>query len=383
MPTTYDVYAAIIEHAPCAAKDLPFSTPIYAHLKALVEDNLLTKSGKRYAPKKTPEAKNIFEIIKYSLKHNLDYNIFFSKNMDIIITQLFAHAPMLRPRELRDNQDIVSTLKVLEVHQFMLLTKLRPRQGAVLRHQLFEHILRLHGKKLALRQIPFIPVQERILKIPSELVNPFDDSVYEFLAGSAQLEGGTVTPGETRELILRDVYPDKPKEDIQMVKNLNEAMHYILEHLDKDITEDNIKELNRLVLFSLHRSAGTYKRAHNKIQGNPHFKTARPLDVAMLMREYCTSLQGIASKEHCLEEVGRIHNDLQHIHPFTDGNSRTTRMVMNWMLLKQRLPLLVLKMGSFDAYMGLTKLARERDDEQLKLLLHHVIYHEHLMKGSG
>ena len=103
----------------------------------------------------------------------------------------------------------------------------------------------------------------------------------------------------------------------------------------------------------------------------------------MLMREYCTSLQGIASKEHCLEEVGRIHNDLQHIHPFTDGNSRTTRMVMNWMLLKQRLPLLVLKMGSFDAYMGLTKLARERDDEQLKLLLHHVIYHEHLMKGSG
>src|SRR3989338_6531066 len=73
MPTTYDVYAAIIEHAPCAAKDLPFSTPIYAHLKALVEDNLLTKSGKRYAPKKTPEAKNIFEIIKYSLKHNHDY----------------------------------------------------------------------------------------------------------------------------------------------------------------------------------------------------------------------------------------------------------------------------------------------------------------------
>lgn len=380
MPTKYDVYAKIIEHAPCAAKNLPFSSPIYAHLKALVEDNLLTKSGTQYAPKKTPEAKNIFEIIKYSLKNNLDYNIFLSKNMDIIVTQLFAHAPMLRPRELRDNQDIISTLKVLEGHQFMLLTKLRPRQGVVLRHQLFEHILQLHGKKPTLQQIPFIPLQEHILRIPSELVNPFDDSVFEFLAGSAQLEGGTVTPGETRELILRDVYPDKPKEDIQMVKNLNEAMHYILEHLDEDITADHIKELNRQVLFSLHRSAGKYKRTHNKIQGNPHFKTAKPEDVALLMREYCDYLRGIASKDRCLGELGRIHNDLQHIHPFTDGNSRTTRMVVNWMLLKQRLPLLILKMGSFDTYMNLTKLARERDDEQLKLLLHHAIHHESLMK---
>ncbi len=380
MPTKYDVYAEIIERAPCAAKDLPFKTPVYAHLKALVDSNLLTKSGMNYVPKKTPEAKTIFEIMKYSLKNNLDYNIFLSKNMGLIITQLFSHAPMLRPRTLRDNQDILSILGVLEEHQFMLLTRLRPRQGVVLRHQLFEHILRLRGKKPALERIPFIPVQERILKIPYELVNPFDDSVFEFLAGSAQLEGGTITPGETRELILRDVYPDKPKEDIQMVKNLNEAMHFILEHLDEDITADSIKELNRQVLFSLHRAAGAYKRTHNRIQGNPHFKTARPQDVPLLIREYCGYLRGIASQEHCLREIGRIHNDLQHIHPFTDGNSRTTRMVMNWMLLKHRLPLLVLKMGSFDTYMGLTKLARERDDGQLRLLLHQALYHEHLME---
>jgi fido (protein-threonine AMPylation protein) len=29
----------------------------------------------------------------------------------------------------------------------------------------------------------------------------------------------------------------------------------------------------------------------------------------------------ISNKEQCLNELGRIHNELQRIHPFSDGNS--------------------------------------------------------------
>ena len=379
MPTKHDVFAEVIERAPCSAKDLPFRTPVYAHLNTLVDDGLLTKKGTRFTPATTPEAKRAFEIIKYSLKNGLDHNIFFSKNMGAIITELFTHAPDMRPKRLKGNQDTTSIIQFLEKHQFILLVTLRPRKGIILKHELFESILSLHHQSRVLEQAPFIPVEERLIQIQERPVNQFDDEVFAFLSGSAQLEGSTITPGETKELLINDVYPNKPKKDIQMVQNLNEAVHYILEHLNETITPERVMELNRLVLFSLHRHAGKYKLSHNKIQGNPDFKTAKPQEVPHLMNEYCAYLDGMGSREECLREIGRMHNALQRIHPFADGNSRTTRMVMNWMLLKHGLPLLVLKTGCFDTYMGLTKLSKERDDEKLKRLFHQVIYHEHIV----
>ena len=203
--------------------------------------------------------------------------------------------------------------------------------------------------------------------------------MFSFLSGSAQLEGSTVTIGETRELIVKDIYPDKPKKDIQMVKNLNEALHYVLEHLSEEITPEHIKEVNKAVLFSLHRNAGKYKVVRNKIQGNPDFKTAHPRKVPELMSDYCNKIKTISDRTQLLESLGYVHNELQHIHPFSDGNSRTTRMILNWLMLKQKLPIIVLKMGSFDEYMSLTKLSKRRGDKKLTNFFQHLIIHEELI----
>jgi|GEM_PF-1258878 len=382
MPTIYDVFATVIEHAPCAAKDLAFKGRVYAQLDTLVKEGLLEKKGTQCIPKKTERATRIFNIIKYSLKRGLDYNIFFSKNMITIVKELFKNAPDMRPEKLQGNQNMTRILTFLEENQFILLTQLRPRRGVILEHMLFNEILLLNSDKTKLRQIAFTPIAEKLLQLPEEHINPFDEKVFDFLSGSAQLEGSTVTPGETKEIILKDIYPDKPKNDIQMVKNLNEAMHYVLENLAEEITPERIMEVNKMVLFSLHRAAGKYKKTQNKIQGNPQFTTATPEEVPQRMSDYCTFLASITTKEQCAQELGRIHNAFQHIHPFTDGNSRTTRMIVNWMLLKHKLPLLVLKNGCFEAYMNRTKLAKKRDDEELKKLLQQVLYHENIRKIS-
>jgi fido (protein-threonine AMPylation protein) len=378
MPTKYDVFAELIEHAPIAAKDLPFKTRVYAHLKALVDDGLAKKQGTQYVPVKTEKTLHMFRIIRYCIKNGLDYNQFLVTKNAETISVLFDSAPVLRPTTLRNNSDVATFINYLENHQFVLLTKLRPRQGLILEHQLLDETMHLFENIKKKPQTQYIPVQNELTKITSEPINPFDDDTFAFLAGSAQLEGSTVTIGETREIILQDIYPDKPKKDIQMVKNLNEALHYIIEHLTESITPEHIQELNKAVLFSLHRNAGKYKKTQNKIQGNPSFKTAKPYEIAQRMIEYCEFLNTVHDNNDCLNQLGKIHNDLQHIHPFSDGNSRTTRMIVNWMLLKHQIPLLVLKMGCFDAYMNQTKLAKIRNDEQLKLLLHQVLYHEQL-----
>ncbi|MFW6014701.1 MAG: Fic family protein [Candidatus Nanoarchaeia archaeon] len=377
MPTRYDVFAEVIEKGPCKAKDLPFTVDIYNHLRALVVMGWVKESNKQYLPVKNNKTIHAFRIIKYCLKNGLDYNMFFSKNALPIVKALFASAPSLRP--IKGNRDALEFLQYLEDNQFMLTAKKRPREGIVLRHQLFEDLHLLHGEKPNLKTTNYVHPFDDVKKI-RETTNPFDESIFDYISGSASLEGSTITPGETRELILNDIYPDKPQKDIQMVKNLNEALQYVFEHLNEEITEADIKELNRIIMFSLHRHAGKYKITQNKIQGNPNFKTASPKSVPPLMEGYVKYLNEIQFREECLKELGRIHNEIQAIHPFADGNSRTTRMVVNWMLMKHEFPVLVIKMGCFDEYMSLSKLAKDRSDEHLGVLLQRLMLHESLLR---
>jgi fido (protein-threonine AMPylation protein) len=373
MPTKYDVFAEIVERAPCKANDLSFETPVYGRIKSLLEMGWIKEVNQKYIPIKNEKTTAAFNIIKYSIQDGLDYNVFFSKNAGQIVNDIFVSAPNLRP--VKGNKDIIDFLNYLEDHQFIILIKKRPKKGIILKHSLFENLFVLNNIKKNITTTKYIDVYKQVLELTQEL-NPFDDSVFSFLSGSARLEGSTVTPGETKELILNDIYPDKPQKDIQMIKNLNEAMHYMFEHLEEKINTQHIKDINRLVIFSLHRHAGKYKIADNKIQGNPDFKTAPPKEVPAAMEKYVAYLNSIKARDECLKNIGYIHNELQSIHPFADGNSRTTRMIINWMLMKFNSPILVLKMGSFEEYMSLTKLSKKRNDQKLSLLMYHLILHE-------
>jgi hypothetical protein len=54
-------------------------------------------------------------------------------------------------------------------------------------------------------------------------------------------------------------------------------------------------------------------------------------------------------------------------------------MILNWILLKNKAPIAVIKMGCFDEYMSLTKLSKTRDDKKLTQLFHHILLHEELI----
>jgi len=83
-----------------------------------------------------------------------------------------------------------------------------------------------------------------------------------------------------------------------------------------------------------------------------------------------------------VKELGFIHNEFQHIHPFSDGNSRTTRLITNWLLTKFKLPILILKKGAFEKYMLQTKMSKVRSDKDLRSFLLHVIFHEETVNND-
>ncbi|MDI6738404.1 MAG: Fic family protein [Nanoarchaeota archaeon] len=376
MTTKYDVFAAIIEKSPCKQNDLDFKSPVYMHISSLQKQGWVRKNHGLLTPVKDKSTQNVFRIIRYCLNHGLDHNAFFTKSMRKVLGCLPQGLPELRPEQLKGNKEITRILKYLEQNQFILKHSIKPAKGRMLKHRLLEWAAEFHGMRIALKLTERPDLIQKILKHKAEPINPFEEKAFSFLAGSAQLEGSTITEGDTRELLLRGIYPDKPSEEIQMVKNLNEALKFIVSNKDREITPERIQEINKLVMFSLHANAGNYKITQNRIQGNPSFKTAKPEEVPRLVKGFCDELAGVDKKETLLRKLGCKHNQLQRIHPFSDGNSRTTRMVLNWIILKHELPIIILKMGSFDEYMSLTKLASMRDDENLNQLFLELIVHE-------
>ena len=383
MATKYDVFAQIIEKAPCKPKNLNFNSPIYAHLNKLIESNWVKKSSRGVlVPILNKKTKQIFEIIKWSLKNSLDPNIWFNNNLKKVLKVLTERSPKINPSEISANSTNLALINFFSNEQFILLYQLNPKRGTLLTHKMFNLFQDYQEEKINIEEkyLDFKIIKNLILKTKKRSVNPFGLKLFEFLTGSAQLEGGTITIGETVEILTKDIYPNKSPKDIQMVKNLNEAFGFILEHLEEPITLESIKELNKLCIFSLHKGAGQFKKSHNKIAGNPKFQTAHPRDVLHLLSNYCNELNLIKTRGEVIEKIGYIHNEFQHIHPFSDGNSRTTRLLVNWLLMKFQLPLLILKRGAFEKYMSLTKLSTKRNDPDLRNFLAHLIYHEELIK---
>ncbi|MBT6690439.1 Fic family protein [archaeon] len=385
MPTKYDVFAKIIEEAPCKPKDLGFKTPIYVHVDSLKKAGWVKKNEQGVlTPILNRKTKEAFEIIKWSLKNNVDPNLWFSENFKKILKELTKKSSKINPKKLSANARNKLIIDFLVIDQFILIYQKSPKLGTLLNHSMLTFLQDYHEQKVKINEkyLPFQKIKKLVLKTKRREISPFELKLFEFLTGSAQLEGGTVTIGETIEILTKDIYPDKPAKDIQMVKNLNEAFSYILEHLDDDITIEHIKELNKICLFSLHKAAGKLKKTYNKIAGNPKFKTAHPKDVVPLLHNFCEKFNSVRSRSEALREVGYIHNEFQYIHPFSDGNSRTTRLIVNWFLMRLKLPILILKKGAFEKYMSLTKMSKIRSDDELRNFLLHVIYHEELVKND-
>ena len=380
MPTIYDVFAAVIKHGPCKHKDLPFTTPVYAQLDALVKKELISKSPAGYTPQIHEKAQAYFLVIKESMSAGLNYNILLSEETFLCLQELMINLPNLRPMSLRNNPALLKKLTYLETHQFMLVAKKRPRLGVLLAHPILKALGLIYGKTMS-HPIPPVDTRKAVMSLPPTSINPYGEEYFAQLAGSAQLEGATVSVGETTDLITNNIYPDKPAKDVQMIKNLNVAMRYLIEHLQEEITLDHIRAINGHIMHGLHAHAGLFKVVENKIQGNPSFKTTPPREVPRVLEEYCSLFNSITTKEECLEAIGGIHNAFHRIHPFADGNSRTTRVLINWLLAKHHLPMVVLRAGSMPTYMSLTKLAQVRDDRVLKEFFWKVLVHEELTKN--
>jgi Fic family protein len=164
---------------------------------------------------------------------------------------------------------------------------------------------------------------------------------------SNAIEGNSLTLKETFLVINEGLtIRGKPLKDHLEAKGHKEALEYLFKLTDRKtptpLSEKVIRELNGIVMHDIDREwAGRYRNSNVIIGGASH-APPEAIEVPRLMHELIKWTKKEGRKLHPVELAAVFHHRLVFIHPFFDGNGRTTRLAMNIILLRAGYPLVVI-----------------------------------------
>jgi Fic family protein len=182
--------------------------------------------------------------------------------------------------------------------------------------------------------------------LPSAIVkNLQEELILRWTYNSNAIEGNTLTLQETKVALEGITIGGKTMREHFEAINHKEAILYVeaLVQENEPLTEWEIKSIHSLVLKNIDDSnAGKYRNTNVLISGATH-RPPDHLNVSDNMAAFINWYQNEAQILHPVERAARVHADFVGIHPFIDGNGRTSRLLMNLELMKSGFPPIVIK----------------------------------------
>lgn len=184
-----------------------------------------------------------------------------------------------------------------------------------------------------------------------------------FTYDTQRIEGSTLTLRETADLLERGIAPNRPMRDIREA----EAHKWVFDEM-----LDSEKGLSlQLVLYWHKRLFEESKpdiagriRSHQVIISGSKFIPPFPSEIYPLLKEFFSWYDRNKAAINPVELAALAHVKFVTIHPFADGNGRVSRLIMNFVLAKHKLPLLDIHYENRGGYYtALERAHLKRDDE--------------------
>lgn len=154
---------------------------------------------------------------------------------------------------------------------------------------------------------------------------------------SNRIEGNTLTLSET-QLVIREGLTIGGKSMREHLEAINhyEAIEFIEELVQtaQELSPRSLSQLHYLILKGIDKeNAGRYRKVPVRISGSQHVPP-QPFQIEKMMEDYFIHFENQKNSMHPVLLAAEMHERLVTIHPFIDGNGRTSRLVMNMLLLK-------------------------------------------------
>jgi Fic family protein len=393
MVTKYDIFEIVYKNrAPIKPTDVVKKLNksekeyhvIHRHLRELVREQLLIKKKNGFQVEITKKTELLYNLINYCLKSGINYNLLLDKNMAQFISralqkeELTSNSINLNPRTLKNY------LEILNKYGLVLMVSEKPLRFRVFHNALLNNLLIYFGYKHSviidssfsyLREIQReLEVYRRLRKKDEaqyqRIVNEFE---IPFVHHSLSLEGNPITLPDTFKILKDKIIPSNLKsKDVDEIKNYQQAVLQMFRDANqrKPLSLQIILDYHRLAMGHEPHIAGQIRVIPVHIKGNPDFKVTPPSAIKEELEKLFDKYNEFAKRKkipikEVLQFAVYFHNEFQHIHPFEDGNSRTTRLITFYLLQSNDIPILDIPFGLLDEYLSYTKGSRKREDNKL------------------
>lgn len=175
----------------------------------------------------------------------------------------------------------------------------------------------------------------------------------EYTFDCNRIEGNTMTLLETGLVVNEGltIAGKSMREHLEVI-NHQEAIAYIKDLMQKNISlnEREVLSIHNLILRGIQpENAGRYRKVQIMIQGSAHMPP-QPIVVPKEMEDFFIWFETTKNNLHPILLAAETHERLVSIHPFSDGNGRASRLVMNLILLQHGYIIANIK-GDYDSRM--------------------------------
>ena len=188
-------------------------------------------------------------------------------------------------------------------------------------------------------------ISEFIKSSPDHLRNFITRCTYH----SNGIEGNTLSYAETYAIIFNDnsfKVNAQPREIYEAI-NHKYALGCVLDNLNEELTENFIKKLGIMINKNINEIDG-FRTSQVFINGADHIPPA-PEQIHQKMMYFVYNYNHTVY-ESIFEKAAAAHIEFEQIHPFSDGNGRTGRLLINYELLKNNLPPVIIPKDSRAEY---------------------------------
>jgi len=194
--------------------------------------------------------------------------------------------------------------------------------------------------------------------LPKDTLRTMQESInLEWTYHSNGIEGNTLTLRETQIVLEGITIGGKTVKEHLEIINHEKAIYYLQTIVsDKNsIAEWNVKNIHSLILKNIDdKNAGTYRLSNVVIKGAKHIPPSY-LIVPQLMEKLILKYK-LWNNYHPIIRASLLHGELVKIHPFIDGNGRTSRLIMNLDLMNSGYsPVIIRKEQRLEYYEALDK----------------------------
>ncbi|NLB84059.1 MAG: Fic family protein [Synergistaceae bacterium] len=172
--------------------------------------------------------------------------------------------------------------------------------------------------------------------------NMGNDALIKEAHHTTHIEGTHLTLDEAKRLLNGEGVPEADPDDVRELLNYRSAFDFVSESLDSGdpITEGLIREIHRKLVEGVRggkADPGNYRRVQNfvasSVTGKVIYTPPLAVEVPIRMAEMVKWLNSELDI-HPVLVSGIAQFQLVHIHPFLDGNGRTSRLLSTICLYK-------------------------------------------------